>query len=270
MGRLCLVTGASAGIGAAFAREYARRGYDLAVTARRADRLEDLAREIRRDHGVRVLVLPADLADPAAPAGLLAALAREGRAADALVNNAGYGLPGTFAESDWRTHSAFLQVMVTSYCELAHGVWAGMLARRFGRIINVASLAGHLPSAAGHTMYAASKSFLIRFTQALHLEGAPQGVHATAVCPGFTYSEFHDVNGTRGIVSKLPKALWQSADDVARQGADACERNQAVIVTGGPNKAIAALGKILPDQLALAVMKSQGARFRRTGSAHGS
>lgn len=261
---LCLITGASAGIGAAFAEEYAARGYDLAITARRADRLEALARDLTARHGATVLTLSADLADPSAPADLLGAVARKGRVVDALVNNAGYGLPGTFAASDWATHRDFLQVMVTSYCELAHGVWSGMLARRFGRVINVASLAGHLPSAAGHTMYAASKSFLIKFTQALHLEGAPHGVHATAVCPGFTLSEFHDVNGTRSIVSKLPKALWQSAADVARQGAEACERNQAVIVTGAPNKAIATLGKLLPDQVALAVMKSQGARFRRT------
>jgi hypothetical protein len=261
--RLALVTGASAGIGAAFARVYAERGYDLALTARRADRLEALAADVKARHGATSLIIPADLSDPAAPDAILSAIAAEGRTVDALVNNAGYGLPGTYDKTSWADQEAFLQVMLVSVCALSHKVLPGMRARRFGRIANVASLAGHLPGSSGHTLYAAVKSFLIKFSQSLNLENAQSGVNVTAVCPGFTLSEFHDVNGTRPMVSKTPDWMWQDARTVAEQGFAACERNEAVCVTGGPNKAIAVLGKLLPDALALQIMRSQSARFRR-------
>lgn len=262
--RLALVTGASAGIGAAFARVFARHGYDLMLTARRADRLEALAEEIRLGQGVETLAVTADLAEPDAPGRILDRLAAHGRSVDALVNNAGYGLPGTYADTRWDEQAAFLQVMVTAPCELAHRVVPGMQARGFGRIVNIASLAGLIPGAAGHTLYAASKAFLVKFSQSLHLEVAPHGVHVTALCPGFTYSEFHDVNGTRERVSAAtPAWLWMDADAVARAGYKAVEANRPVWVPGAPNKAIATLAKALPDDLALALMASQGGRFRK-------
>jgi short-subunit dehydrogenase len=262
--RLALVTGASAGIGAAFARVFARHGYDLMLTARRADRLEALAEEIRLGQGVETLAVTADLAEPDAPGRILDRLAAHGRSIDALVNNAGYGLPGTYADTRWDEQAAFLQVMVTAPCELAHRVVPGMQARGFGRIVNIASLAGLIPGAAGHTLYAASKAFLVKFSQSLHLEAAPHGVHVTALCPGFTYSEFHDVNGTRERVSAAtPAWLWMEADAVARAGYKAVEANRPVWVPGAPNKAIATLAKALPDDLALALMASQGGRFRK-------
>ncbi|MFC3071236.1 SDR family NAD(P)-dependent oxidoreductase [Phenylobacterium soli] len=262
--RLALVTGASAGIGAAFAKIFASHGYDLALTARRTDRLETLAEEIRLRHGVETLVVAADLAKAGAADRILGALSAEGRSVDALVNNAGYGLPGTFAETKWEDQAAFLQVMVTAPCELAHKVLPGMVERRFGRIVNVASLAGLVPGAAGHTLYGASKAMLVRFSQSLHLEGEPSGVHVTALCPGFTYSEFHDVNGTRAQVSaSTPPWLWLGADEVAAAGYEAVEANRAICVPGAPNKAIAAVAKLIPDDWALALMASQGPRFRK-------
>ncbi|MFN8920613.1 MAG: SDR family NAD(P)-dependent oxidoreductase, partial [Hyphomonadaceae bacterium] len=142
-------------------------------------------------------------------------------------------------------------------------VLPGMQERRFGRIMNVASLAGHLPAAAGATLYGASKAFLIKFSQALNLENTDNGVHVSALCPGFTYSEFHDVNGMRDQVSTMPKWLWQDAKTVAQIGYDALEANQPVVVTGTTNKTIAAIGKLLPDGLALRLMKSQVQKFRR-------
>jgi short-subunit dehydrogenase len=262
--KLALVTGASAGIGAAFARIFASHGYDLALTARRADRLETLAEEIRLRSGVETLTLPADLADPAAPSKLLDQLVANGRVVDALVNNAGYGLPGAYANTRWEDQKAFLQVMVTAPCELAHRVLPGMAERRFGRIVNVASLAGLIPGSAGHTLYGASKALMVRFSQSLHLEVADQGVHVTALCPGFTYSEFHDVNGTRAqISSSTPPWLWLGADEVAATGYEAVEANRAVCVPGAPNKAIAAFAKLIPDEWGLALMASQGPRFRK-------
>ena len=262
--RLALVTGASAGIGAAFARILASHGYDLALTARRAERLESVAEEIRLRYGVETLVLPADLADPGAPGKLAADLAAQGRSVDALINNAGYGLPGSYATTRWEDQAAFIQVMVTAPCELAHRTLSGMQQRRFGRIVNVASLAGLVPGTAGHTLYAAAKAFLVKFSQSLHLEAENQGVHVTALCPGFTYSEFHDVNGTRAqLTASTPPWLWLGADEVAAAGYEAVEANRPICVPGAPNKAIAAFSKLIPDDWALALMASQGPRFRK-------
>jgi short-subunit dehydrogenase len=262
--RLALVTGASAGIGAAFARILASHGYDVALSARRADRLESLAEGIRLRYGVETLVVPADLADPAAPSEILQTIAANGRSVDGLVNNAGYGLPGAYAATRWEDQRAFLQVMVNAPCELAHRVLPAMVERRFGRIVNVASLAGLVPGAAGHTLYAAAKAFLVKFSQSLHLETAGLGVHVSALCPGFTYSEFHDVSGTREQISAAtPPWLWLGADEVAAAGYEAVEANRPVSVPGAPNKAIAALAKLLPDEWSLAVMASQGPRFRK-------
>ncbi len=263
-GRLALVTGASAGIGAAFARLYAAHGYDLAITARRADRLGALADEIKLSHGVEVLIVPADLADPAAPAAILTAIAANGRSVDALINNAGYGVPGPFAAGDWAVDAAFLQVMTLAVCELTQRCLPGMVERRFGRIVQVASLAGLVPGAAGAALYGATKAFLVRFAQSLHLENAGAGVHVTALCPGFTFSEFHDVNGTRqSIGARTPSWLWQGADEVAAAGYEAAEANRAVCVPGAPNKAIAAIAKLLPDEWLMALMAAQRERFSR-------
>ncbi len=262
--RLALVTGASAGIGAAFARIYASHGYDVALTARRADRLETLAGEIRLRFGVEALTITADLAEPAASDVILATLDGHGRVVDALVNNAGYGLPGVYAETQWPAQRDMLQVMLIAPCELTHKVLPGMVDRKFGRIVNVASLAGLIPGSAGHTQYAATKSFLVKFSQSLHLENQATGVHVSALCPGFTFSEFHDVNGTRQLAAQsTPEWLWLGADEVAAAGYEAAEANRPVCVTGVPNKAIAAFAKLLPDDWGLALMSSQGGRFRK-------
>jgi uncharacterized protein len=260
--KLALITGASAGIGAAFARAYAARGYDLALTARRRERLEALAGELKSAHGAQCLVLPADLADPKAPAALIEAIAAAGRPASVVVNNAGYGLPGTFATTTWQDQAAFIQVMVTAVAELSHRTLPAMRAAKFGRIINVASLAGLLPGSAGHTLYAASKAFLIRMSQSLAAE-AGDGVQVTALCPGFTYSEFHDANGTREAVSKMPRALWQDAETVVDGAIAANEAGEAVFVPGSVNKSLAWLGRALPPKLTMRIVAGQSSRFRR-------
>jgi short-subunit dehydrogenase len=262
--RLALVTGASAGIGAAFARILASHGYDVALTARRADRLDKLAEEISLRYGVEALTVAADLAEPEAPGHILDVLTAHGRTVDALVNNAGYGLPGAYADTRWDDQRAVIQVMMTAPAELAHRVLPGMLHRRFGRIVNVSSLAGLVPGSAGHTLYGAVKAFLVRFSQSLHLEVQAQGVHVSALCPGFTFSEFHDVAGTRAqITQSTPPWLWLGADEVAAAGYEAVEANRVICVPGAPNKAIAAVTKLIPDDWALALMASQSSRFRK-------
>jgi hypothetical protein len=258
--RLALVTGASAGIGQAFARRLAAEGFDLALTARRRDRLEALAAELTNRHGIAALALPADLSDPAAPSALLAEL---GRPVDVLVNNAGYGLPGAFARTPWADQQALLQLMAVSPCELAHTVLPGMLARRYGRIVNVASLAGLVPGVAGHTLYAAIKSLMIKFSESLHLEARAGGVHVSALCPGFTFSEFHDVNGTRArITAGTPRWMWGTAEAVVDAGWRAVEKNRPICIPGRANQAVAALARLIPEGLALEIMASQGSRYR--------
>jgi short-subunit dehydrogenase len=260
---LSLVTGASAGIGVAFARELAVRGHDLVLTARRTDRLEALAAELRERHRAAVTVLPCDLADPAAPRYLCDELDSRALTVDWLINNAGYGVPGSFIDSDWRTHADFLQVLLTAPTELAWRLLPGMRARGHGRIVNVASLAGFVPGTAGHTLYAASKSYLIKLSQSLAMENRAAGVHVCALCPGFTRSEFHDVTGTRALMNKLPGFMWLDAEDVVRQGIVAVEAGRAVHVPGRINRAIKALAEVLPDRLVLRLGARQARRYRR-------
>jgi uncharacterized protein len=255
-----LITGASSGIGLAIAGEYARRGIPLILTARRLDRLEALAETLRKQ--VAVTTIAADLADPAAPAALYADIQARGLMVSHLVNNAGYGVPGRYLSESWKTHADFMQVMVTAVAELTHRVLPAMEAAGYGRILNVASLAGLVPASAGHTLYGAAKSFMIRFSESLALEMQAKGVHVTALCPGFTYTEFHDVNGMRDRVSQLPKWLWLDAETVARLGVDAVERGDARCITGGANRVVAGLSKYLPDGLARALVASKSKEFR--------
>lgn len=264
--RLCLITGASAGIGAEFARQYAALGWDLALTARRANRLEALAAELTAAHGVEVHVFAEDLADPAAPSRLVAALEEKALEVDGLVNNAGYGLPGTFFSTRWEDQSAFLQVLYTAPVELTHRLLPGMAARGFGRIINVASLAGYTAGSAGHTLYASVKSGLIKFSESIEAECQALGhtdIHCTALCPGFTWSEFHDVNGTRETTNKMPKWMWMEAAPVVKAGIDAVNRGQPVVVPGGVNKFLAILTRILPEPWGRAMVRAQSSRYRK-------
>jgi uncharacterized protein len=256
-----LVTGASSGIGAALAREYARRGRPLILTARRRDKLDALAAEL--SGRVRCEVLVADLADPAAPAALQDETTRRGWNIEVLVNNAGYGLPGSYLSQPWSEHARFLQVMIGAVCELSHRYLPEMQRAGRGAVLNVASLAGHVPGSAGHTLYAASKAFMIKFSQSLALENAGLGVKVCALCPGFTYSEFHDVTGTRSQVSKMPRWMWMEPDAVAREGIDALERGEVVHVTGRANRAIKAITQLMPDRWALRLVQKRSKDFRK-------
>jgi short-subunit dehydrogenase len=255
-----LVTGASSGIGEAIAREYAARGKALVLTARRTERLEALAAELSAR--VPCLVLAADLADPAAPDALHAQLRERGIFVDTLVNNAGFGIPGRLLSADWKAHADSLQVMIVAVTRLTYLFLPAMEAAGRGRILNVASLAGLVPASAGHTLYGATKAWLIRFSECLALESLPRGVHVTALCPGFTYTEFHDVNGMRANVSKLPKWLWLDSATVAKLGVDAVEAGRTRVVTGTMNRVIAALCKYLPEWLARALVAGKSREFR--------
>jgi len=257
MRRLVLITGATAGIGLAFARVYAGHGWDVVVTGRRQDRLEKLCEEIRLRFGVEAHFIAADLSDAETPKKLVDFVAALGRRVDGLVNNAGYGLPAGFAGNAFEAHETFLRVMLRAPTELAHLVLPGMIEQKFGRIVNVASLAAYLPASPGDTLYAPVKAYLTRFSQGLHLEARDHGVHVSALCPGYTYSEFHDVNGSRERISQsTPEWMWMGADEVAREGYQAAEANRAICVPGAPNKFLSALLKILPDDWSLELISN--------------
>ena len=256
-----LVTGASSGIGAEIAREYARRGVPLVLTARRLDRLEALAQELGTQ--VPVETVTADLADPEAPLALVEEIERRGVKIRILVNNAGYGVPGRFHASDWQVHADFLQVMVGSVCELTWRLLPSLRSFPDGRLLNVASVAGLMPGANGQTLYAAVKSFLIKFSESLSQESTDRGLHVTVLCPGFTWSEFHDVTGTRSMMDKLPKWMWLQAHDVARAGIEALERGQVIMVPGWRYRLMHGITRHLPDNTRLKLMARNSSKIRK-------
>lgn len=265
--RLILITGASAGIGAEFARQYAARGWDVALTARREDRLKDIADEVKEKHGASAIIISADLADPTAPENIVRTIAQSGRAIDGIVNNAGYGLPGTFFNTSWEEQSDFLRVLYLAPVELVHRILPSMKERNYGRIINVASLAGIAPASAGHTLYGSVKAAMIKFSEAIHAEAEHAGlnIHCSALCPGFTYSEFHDVNGTREATKSMPDWLWMEAQPVVEAGIAAVEKGKPIHVPGGVNKTLAALSRGLPDSISRKLSGRQAKKFRSTG-----
>jgi uncharacterized protein len=257
---LAVITGASSGIGEAFARAFAARGCDLCLVARRLDRLEALATQLEATHKIKAFAIQADLSDPFAFELVVAGLAERGRHGDILVNNAGYSLAHEFLETREVQQRDFVQVLVTSVVSLTHALLPGMIARGFGRIINVASMVAFSPGAAGHTLYPAAKSFIVKMTQSLAAEVGDKGVNVTAICPGSTASEFSKANGTDALVSKSGLYL-QSAEDVVATAIAANDAGKEVVVPGLPNKAAVLLMKLLPDALVAAIIRPQASKF---------
>ncbi len=259
MKKYALITGASAGIGKEFAQQLAQMGWNLVLIARRTEMLESIAKSIHSQYKVDVQCIPADLSDKSKPQIIFDQCKKQQLNIAMLINNAGYGLPGDFHNNSWQKHNDSLQVMLNSVVEFCHLFYPDMIKAGYGRIINVASLAGIIPPSAGHTLYGATKAFLIRFSNSLRLEAIDHGVHVTALCPGFTYTEFHDVNGTRSMVSELPKFMWMSSNNVVKQGIKAVENNKAVKVNGKINSIIAAL----PNWLNLMLLGNKTKKYRK-------
>jgi len=261
-----LVTGASAGIGREFCRQLAARGYHLVLVARRADRLHALASELQHEHGTACLVLPADLARPESPGAIAARLRKEDIFVEFLVNNAGYGQPGEFHQVDWSLHARFMQVMIGCVVELTWLLLPEMQRRGRGCVINVASAAGLVPGSRGHTLYGAAKAFLVRFSESLALENEARGIRVSALCPGFTRSEFHDVMDYRDLVDQLPAFMWLDAPDVVRYGIASVTRDntRVVAVPGLFYRCLVWLSNALPG-LGLRVSRRMSRRFRKLG-----
>lgn len=240
---VALVTGASTGIGAEFARALAARGDDLVVVARDVARLEALAEQLEKEHGVDVEVLSADLTSKKGRAVVEARLESAEPAVDLLVNNAGMGTYGKFAELSREAEARVIRLNVLALVQLSHAALAGMVERGRGGIINVSSLAGHQPTPLNAT-YGGTKAFVTSFSQALHEELRGTGVKVTVLCPGFTRTEFQERAGLDS--GSVPSFMWQTPEPVVAAALRAYDQGRAVCIPGALNQAGAAFSSALP------------------------
>lgn len=241
----CVVTGASSGIGAEFARELTRRGYGVTLVARREDRLRELAEEL----GPGAEVHACDVTDPAARKGLADSLAARGVQVTVLVNNAGFSTSGPFTAGDRQRELDMVRTNVEAVVDFCALFTPGMAERGSGGVLNVASTASFqpLPMQAG---YAATKAFVLSFTESLHAELRGTGVAVTALCPGPVKTEFVDVAEIPGA-DRMPGLFWASPEDVARAGIDGLARGKRVVIPGVLNRAGALGGQHAPRSLVL-------------------
>lgn len=247
-GRFALVTGASSGIGQALAQVMAARGYDLALLARRTDRLEELAEELRARHHITALPVTADLSDPDTPRRVMTDLRAHGRPVTFLVNNAGYSQIGRYGELDWTAHQQRLRVLAWAPLELTHLVLPGMLDAGWGRVLNVGSIAGCFHAYPQDALYNSTKRMIEAFTESLAAEYRDRGIFCTVSIPGFTDTEIYDSSGFGDFVrsKRLYRAAMMSPDTVARQAYEAVMNGRPRIVHGPHHQLMAATLNHLP------------------------
>ena len=226
-----LITGASAGLGAEFARQLAARKKNLVLVARRAEPMEALATTLRGVHDVDVQILTADLSVPGAPAELFAETRRRELEIDFLVNNAGSEGPDLIESRGWEQNDAYMRLMMTSAAAMCHEFIPAMLANGRGRVINVASVAGQL-TVAGDYSYGPTKAYLIALSKALASSFKDRGLLVMALCPGFTHTDFHASERLTKMKQGMPKWLWYRADVVVREGLAALERGKDEYTSG--------------------------------------
>ncbi len=230
-GRTALITGGNAGLGLQFARQLGAAGCTLILVARRKEKLDAVADELRAAHGVDVHPLVADLSDPDAPRALEEAVTELGLTVDVLVNNAGASGPHLLDDRDWAAQARFFELMVTSVAHMCHRFVPGMKDRGYGRVVNVASVAGRVSRAAGGN-YGPAKAYVIAMSEELALLLHGTGVHVSALCPGFTHTEFHEVGGLQDMKARLPKWMWYDADVVVAEGLAGVEAGRSVQISG--------------------------------------
>jgi hypothetical protein len=254
--KTALVTGASYGIGAAFARRLAADGAHLILTARSADRLAALAEDLHQQYQTRVTIIAANLADARAPQFIFDETQRQGLAVDLLINNAGFGAAGDFAFLSLDRQLEMIQVNVTALVALTHYFLPPMLARRAGAIINVGSTASFqgVPYLAN---YAATKSFILNFSEGLHGECKPYNVRVLALCPGSTESNFHAVAGSERGNAK------QSASAVVDEGLAALAAGRSHLIAGTNNKLMIWLERFFPRQMVIGAVGKLFKEFAR-------
>jgi hypothetical protein len=242
-GKTALVTGASSGIGRALAELVAAKGYRVVLLARRRERLEAIATSLLNRWGVEALPLAADLSDPTTPQKLVEELTASTPGVDLLVNNAGFSAPGAYHLRSWTEHERRLRVMGIATLELTHGLLPGMLTRRWGRIINVASIAAVFSGTPQDVVYGATKSLVFNFSLGIDAEFRSQGIHCTVSLPGFTDTEIFDASGFPSRVSqnRVYRAAMMAPETVARQAYRSVMRGEPVVVHGRHHRALASL-----------------------------
>jgi short-subunit dehydrogenase len=248
------VTGASAGIGEAIARELAGRGYGVTLTARREDRLRSLAEELSSRHGVSTETIGADLADPAARDALAARIEELGLAVEVLVNNAGFGGGGKLTRMDRERLVSMVELNCVALLDLQARYLPGMVERGRGAVINVASTAAFQPIP-GTAVYAATKAFVLNLSEAAHEELKGTGVTLTAVCPGPVRTEFMKAAGLDRAERRTPGFVWTSPESIATAAVEGAEEGKRTIVPGILNRAGAVTGQHTPRALALPIVK---------------
>ncbi|MEK6788193.1 MAG: SDR family oxidoreductase [Pseudomonadota bacterium] len=241
-----LITGASTGIGAALAREFAAHGHDLILVARSLGKLQALADELSAQHGIRAEVIAQDLAAPDAAAEVHAEVQRRGLTVDILVNNAGLLFEGPYWETPLASHQQLVQVNIGAVMALTHHFLPGMIARGRGRVLNLASTSAFQPVPYLAT-YAASKAFVLSFSEALSIELKGRGVTVTALCPGFTETEM--IAKAEGKSMSVPLVRNMTAEEVAQEGYVACMTGRPMHVNGLANRALVTLGRLQPKVL---------------------
>ncbi|OBG23805.1 SDR family oxidoreductase [Mycobacterium sp. 852002-51057_SCH5723018] len=258
--RAAIVTGASSGIGEQFAEILSRRGYQVVLVARSADRLEELAGGL----GPQAHPLPADLSDRAARAALPDRVAALGLIPDILVNNAGLSTLGLVAKSVPEQEVNLVEVDVAAVVDLCSRFLPAMVDRRRGAVLNVASVAGFGPLP-GQAAYGAAKAFVLSYTHSLRGELRGTGVSATALCPGPVDTGFGEAAGfsKEEAESALPRVMWVPAEKVAQAGIDGLAAGKAVVVPGRANRAAAALFRVAPPELLLGVLARNHPAFKR-------
>ncbi len=248
-----LVTGASSGIGLELATLLARDRHDLVFVARRRDRLEAIARGLTEEFGVTVTILPHDLAQSEAPAAVARELEERGLAVDILINNAGFGVYGPFARTPLERELEMIQVNVTALTHLTKLLLPGMLERRSGRILNVASTASFQPGPL-MAVYYASKAYVLSFTEALANELDGSGVTVTALCPGPTITEFQQEAGV-AQTRLFRSMLVMNAPEVARAGYEGMLRGKRIVIPGAANRVLVEALRVSPRRLVTAVAR---------------
>ncbi len=245
-----VVTGASSGIGAAIAKELASRGHSIALVARREERLRTLATELTSSYGVSAEVIAADLGAPEGRDRLVDELRSRARVVDVLVNNAGFGHQADFATSPRERMVEMVELNITAVVDLTSRFLTGMVDRGRGGVINIASTAAFQPLP-GSAVYAATKSFVLSFSEAIRTELRGTGVTVTAVCPGPVKTEFTEVAGFGGVEDRTPSMVWMSAEEIAQHAIDGAANDRRVVVPGTLNRATALAGQHSPRALAL-------------------
>ncbi len=250
-GKLALVTGASSGIGEAYTIELAARGCHVILTARSEDKLEALACQIKREHGVQAYALPSDLSIVGASRQLAESISELGLTVDILINNAGFGTYGRFEDIDPEREQEEMMLNTATLVDLTHLYLPGMLERKDGIVVNVASMAAFVPCPYS-AVYGATKAFVLSFSEALWAETRGRGVRVLALCPGATDTGFFDAVGSRDMAAG---SALSTSENVVQAGFRGIDRRTSYIIDGRNNYMAAQMGRFLPRARAAKIME---------------